>query len=423
MEHILQNSMKVSMIFTDPVKDWIPPSCLTISTLERPLRALARYVKNCNYEGADPLDGVSSKWLEWSPVKNSQLAQQWISRLCQQSTTNWRPLLLIPQQFTPLSGALFLQGYLNLVAIQPEEVYENETYILFQRLKHLRMARGRGSAWGKPYPWQSRTIRATAHTPDLLSTAWVGRAMLAYYERFQEKEALTLALEAADFLQSELLRAQDSGFCYFRYVAGQETSAHSINLTGAAFLGQVLPYLAPESQISIREKILAIIRFSMVDIENDGSWPEGIGHHQRHIRHNHTASCLSEMLTLYETLGDAELLPLLKQVAGYYLFNLYTEEGFPCINEAQKPYPTNLLTIAQAITVMHQLRKHQLWIHPARLSQIENALLLLIQRFQDAKGFFYYQQQSPKRWNRIPYMHPAQAAMFYALSSCLENIE
>jgi hypothetical protein len=418
VKHALTESLKVSMIFSDPVKDWLPPSCLSPATVEKHLPRLLRFVKERNYEGADPEDGAESLLLKLT-LEKSRKARLTVSRFCKHTALNWRSILAVPKHFNPLGGALFLLGYLNLLEKEPDEMYGNEAYILFQRLRHERLPRGSGSAWGQPFARQTHAFYAPARTPDLLATVWVGHAMLAYHQRSQDTEALSMALGVSDFLLNEMIRPLEPGVSCFRYLPGEDLEMHSVNLAGAAYLAKILPYLPDEARETIKERLLETVRFSLMDIGSDGNWPAGSGYYHRVAEHAHTAACIDHLLTLYLSLEQEDLVPLLRQVVGYYLFNLFSEEGFPKATVEQAE-PISTHDVAQSIALVHRLRKHRLWIHSGRLTQVESGLLAQVQRFQDPKGYFYHQQKNG-RWNKIPYMGWGQAAMFYALSSCMEE--
>src|SRR5690606_13415366 len=116
------------------------------------------------------------------------------------------------------------------------------------------------------------------------------------------------------------------------------------------------PYLPPEAQPLVHERIAEAIRFSVLDISTEGNWPIGTGSHHRESSHWHTAACLDHLLTLYEYLRDDELLPVIKLVYTYYLSNFFTEEGLPS-NPGSSSHLISIAAVAQGVALMPRLRQ------------------------------------------------------------------
>lgn len=383
----------------------------------RHLVPLMGYVRDRNYEGADLFDGLNSLLFKATPLYKSRLFRLALIQFCKKSPLDFRRLFLTPGGFNPKGGALFLMGHLNLLRHTGGEVYSNDAYLLYQRLKRLSIKRKQGVAWGYNFDWQARAFFVPQGEANLVTSVYVGRAMLEYYAQMHDPEALQLALGVSEFILGEMVKFENSKFICFNYIPGKDAEVHNANLLGAAYLAQTLPYQPKALQDEIQSKILKSVRFSLLDIDQDGSWPYGTMPFHRWIDNFHTAYNIESLIAVSSQLQTDEFIPAIKQVTDYYLANLFTPEGLPKYFN-NKLYPIDVHVLAETIVLLQVLRQQGLISDPARVEVIETSLLALISQFQDSKGYFYYQKLS-KGWNRIPYIRWGQAWMFYALSCCL----
>ncbi len=396
----------------------ILPSCLHQGTLMQPLQKLIRYVRDRNYEGIDLFDGLNSLLFKFTPLYQSRLFRLALIQFCKLSPINFRPLLLVKGGFNPKAGALFLMGNLNLFRSTGQEVYANDAYILFQRLKHIGIPRKVGLGWGYNFDWQARAFFVPQGTPNMVTSVYVGRALLDYHHQFNDAEALQMAIQISAFILDEMIQYEDVTTLCFNYIPGQNAEVHNANLLAASYLAQVLPYVSPERQAEMRQKVLKSTRFSVEDIKVDGAWPYGTKPFHRWVDNFHTGFNIESLVTISVLLETDEFIPILMKVLEYYLMHLFTEEGIPKYYN-QSVYPIDVHVLAEAIVVFQLLRNCNMAWFPVRILKLERAMLDLVDVFQDPeKGYFYY-QKTYRSWNKISYMRWGQAWMFYALSSCL----
>lgn len=392
-------------------------SCFTESRVMASLEPLKNYVRERNYEGVDLFDGLNSMLFRSTPLYGSKLLRLVVIQFCKNSAINLRPLLMVPSGFNPKGGALFLMGNLNLLRHTKEELYANESYILFQRLKHAAIPRKTGIGWGYNFDWQARAFFVPQGTPNMVTSVYVGRALLAYYRQFNDAEALELALQVVDFILDEMIHFEDAEKLCFNYIPGKDAEVHNANLLAAAYLALTLPHFPEARQEVIRQKILKSTRFSVADIRPDGAWPYGTKPFHRWVDNFHTAFNLECLLTISSMLDTEEFMGHFKMVLEYYVHNLFNEEGLPKYYN-NKLFPIDVHVLAEVIVLFQVLRKANMALLPDEMKRIERVMSDLVERFQDPKGYFYY-QRTARGWNRIPYIRWGQAWMFYALSSCL----
>ncbi|MCE3235745.1 MAG: delta-aminolevulinic acid dehydratase [Vampirovibrio sp.] len=417
MMNLLKNRPEVWATLPGTASTPTIPSCFTDEKAMRHLLPLLGYVRDRNYEGPDLFDGLNSLLFKSTPLYKSRLFRLALIQFCKKSPVNFRRLFFTPGGFNPKGGALFLMGHLNLLRHTGGEVYSNDAYLLYQRLKRLQIKRSQGISWGYNFDWQARAFFVAQGEPNLVTSVYVGRAMLAYHAQMHDPEALQLALGVAEFILGEMVKFENSKFICFNYIPGKDAEVHNANLLGAAYLAQTLEYQPPALQDEIRQKILKAVRFSLLDINEDGSWPYGTMPFHRWVDNFHTAFNIESLIAVTAHLQTDEFIPAIKQVTDYYLNHLFTKDGLPQYFN-NKLYPIDVHVLAEAIVLLQLLRQQGLIWDSARVEVIEKALLNLTEQFQDRQGFFYY-QKTARSWNRIPYIRWGQAWMFYALSSCL----
>jgi hypothetical protein len=405
-------------IFPDLPVEQLPPSVLSGPATMPLLERLTAYVQQQAYEGWDLYDGLNSKLFKHMPLYRSRWFRLGLIQLCKRSPVNFRSILLVPKGFNPKGGALFLMGYINLFRHTRREAYSNEAYLLFQRLKRTMIPREHGVAWGYNFDWQARAFYVPQGTPNLVTSVYVGRALLEYYRVFSDDTALEMALAISEFILREMIKFENADSLCFTYIPGQAAEVHNANLLGAAYLAETLPYQPAHRIPELKSKILKSVRFSVVDIDLDGSWPYGTTSFHRWVDNFHTAFNLECLLRIAEILNTDEFQPVLWTASKYYLRQLFTEEGLPKYYR-DRLYPIDVHVIAQAIVMLNLFREHCLIPDAERMVTIEGALRELLFRFQDRKEGYFYYQQTQNSWTRIPYMRWGQAWMFYALSTCL----
>ncbi len=395
---------------------------ITFSPLSRAnllprVKSVLKYVQATNYEGYDLFDGLNSKFLKSTVFYRSRYFRLALIQFCKKSSVNLRPLLGVSRGFNPKGGALFLMGLIHLFQTFGDEIYSNEAYILFQRLRHQVLSRTVGNAWGYNFDWQARAFYVPEGTPNLVTSVFVGRALLAYYKCFHDPQALDLALGVSDFILSEMICHEDDYFLCFRYIPAEDTEVHNANLLAASYLAETLCFFSGSRQQVIREKILKSIRFSTADINPDGSWPYGTLPFHRWVDNFHTGFNIESLYSIQDCLQIDDYTMVLNQVIEYYLDHLFDDVGLPKYYRDHL-YPIDVHVLAESIIILNLLRQRAYPGKASRRLLIEKTLIELVAKFQDERGYFYYQKRS-RDWNKIPYIRWGQAWMFYALASCV----
>ena len=382
------------------------------------LGKLLNYVAPRRYEGHDVFDGLNSFLFKRSPLYKSSLLRLCVIQFCKQSPVDLRRLLWVPKGFNPKGGALFLLAYLNMLEANPQPGYLTEARALYRKLMETRIPREVGSGWGYNFDWQARAFYVPLGTPNLVTSVYVGRALLAYAERFDEPDARAAALEIADFLLHEMVKFETDTHLCFNYIPGKDAEVHNANLLGASYLAEVLACLPAERQPKVREQILKSVQFSLADLQENGAWPYGTKPFHRWVDNFHTAYNIESLLNIRQHLGVKHFDENLEKITTYWLNHLFTEEGEPKYYDHQQ-LPLDVHVIAEAILLLNRLQAEDIPLESERVDRISERLREGAMAFQDPKAGFFYYQKTSRGWNRIPYIRWGQAWMAYALSSCL----
>lgn len=384
--------------------------------LNKSFDKLFKYVKKNNYEGNDLFDGLNSKLFKNSPFYKSRFFRLALIQFCKLSPINFRRLFLVPKGFNPKAGALFMLGNLNMFKLTGDEKYKQDAVELYERLKKISIKREKGIAWGYNFDWQARAFYVPVGTPNTVTSVYIGNALIEYYKMFNDTEALEIAKQISKFILNEMILIEDENNLCFRYIPGEDAQVHNASLLAASFLSTVEKYF-PSNEL--KNKIRKAVNFSVSDINKDGSWPYGTKPFHRWVDNFHTAFNIECLITIKDNLGWNDLTSKIEKVIGYYLDNLFMQDGLPKYYNTSL-YPVDIHVIAEEIIVLDKIKNSNLKYNEERFACIEMQMPNLINMFQDKKGYFYF-QKTKHYWNKIPYIRWAQAWMFYALSLAIKE--
>jgi len=395
--------------------------------LDNTFKNLFNYVKKQNYEGNDLFDGLNSRVFKKTFFYKSRYFRLALIQFCKLSPINFRKLLLIPKGFNPKAGALFLLGNLNMYKSSGDELYKQEAKNLYERLKEVSIERkygkngqSEGRGWGYNFDWQARAFFVPMGTPNIVTSVYVGKALIEYYKIFNDEEALQLAKQIGEFILNEMILTEDENTLCFRYIPNEDAQVHNANLLAASFLSSIEKY--SDSKI-LKEKIIKSVNFSTNDINEDGSWPYGTKPFHRWVDNFHTAFNIESLIEIRDNLDLQNLNQIIEKVAKYYLENLFTEQGLPKYYN-NKIYPIDIHVIAEVLIMLNKLKTSKIFFDEKKIAIIEQQLFTLIKLFQDKNGYFYFQkcEYLGKHFgNKIPYIRWGQAWMFYAISENILN--
>ncbi len=393
------------------LKKQIDKTCLEDSFLR-----LFDYVKTHNYEGVDLFDGLNSMLFKATPLYKSRIFRLALIQFCKLCPINFRKFLLVPEGFNSKAGALFLLGNLNMFKATCDNQYKEEAKALFERLKRTAIKREKGIGWGYNFDWQARAFFVPIGTPNVVTSVYVGKALIEYYKVFGDKEAIELAEQIVEFILNEMILIENENFLCFRYIPNENAEVHNANLLAASFLSSMEKYIKTDE---INKKVIKSVNFSIADIDESGSWVYGTKPFHRWVDNFHTAFNIENLLEIQENLTLPKMNKTIEKITDYYLKNLFTDKGLPKYYN-DRLYPVDIHVIAEVLVVLSKIKNSDIYYDKARFDCIEQQILNCIKMFQDKSGYFYF-QKNENFWNKIPYIRWGQAWMFYGLSMIISS--
>jgi hypothetical protein len=379
--------------------------------IEKSFSRLTEYCEKEEFRGYDPFDGLNSRFFKALPLisKNRFARLAWI-QFFKRSPLNLRKITGVSKDYNPKALGLFLSGYCNLYKQSQEPGY-TEKIKLFSAMLLERVNNNRsGACWGYNFDWQSRAFFQPENTPTVVTTTFIGNALLDAYGITGEENLLKTARSACDFIIHDLNRTyDDKGNFAFSYSPLDKTVVFNASLLASRFLARVY-------NLTLEKELLDNARRSVVFCcdhqKKDGSWSYGTLDFHRWIDNFHTGynlECLSDYMRYS---GDETFKENLERGFVYYVQTFFTDEGIPKYYN-NSVYPIDIHNTAQLIITLSRLGKLQ-----KHKSLADNVLVWTIKNMQSDKGFFYY-QKNKYFTTRIPYMRWTQAWMFYAMSEYL----
>ncbi len=383
-----------------------PPAPWRTPALEEILQQHERWLKAHDYRGYDPHDGLKSPLLAALTGRSRVLGMAAL-QLVKRSPVNVRPVLGIRPAHNAKGMALFLSAYLHLYAASGKPQYrERATWFAHWLAKHV-IPGYAGACWGYEFPWANRHFYAPRFTPNVVTTAFVGEALLGFYELTGESHWLELVRSACDFIAGSLNRISAAGNFAFSYTPLDRFCIHNANMLAAALLARVGALTREAVYADLAERSM---RYSLARQQADGSWPYGEEWYNRWVDSFHTGYSLVALRQFIATRADHLGREALQRGCAFYWRQFFTDDGrvryYP-----NKDYPLDSHAFAHALIALQELREEI----PDAAELLEKVVPRALALFWSPEGFFYYRRHrffTDKR----PFMRWVQAWMFLALA-------
>ncbi len=251
------------------------------------LLAVLHRAERAGWSGADPYDGLHSAVgrlaIPFGPparifVIQSALRLPWL-----------RPLLGPRASVNPKGLGLFLGAVVHGRAALGEERASELVRTLVRELESRAQDVAGGTAWGYPFPWQSRFFYAPAGTPNAVVTSTVGWHLLAAADAFGDTTARRLAEGAARFLRAGLHWSNEaSGAAAVSYTPLDLTRIVNVSGLVARFL----------ARLGDRAPAIRLTRYILDSQLENGGWPYAPDRRGRWEDSFHTGFLLESLLHL-----------------------------------------------------------------------------------------------------------------------------
>jgi hypothetical protein len=255
-------------------------------TRKEALSYVLEHAEHAGWRGADPYDGLHSAVgrlaIPFGPparllVIQSALRLPWV-----------RPLLGPRDSVNPKGLALFLGAVLRGRSALGDEVAIPLARTLVRELASRGQSVAGGTAWGYPFPWQSRFFYAPADTPNAVVTATVGWHLLAAAEALGDPDARRLAEGAGRFLVNGLHWTEENAGAAVSYTPLDRTRIVNVS-------GLVARLLA---RLGDRERAKRLAAYIVASQLENGCWPYAPDRRGRWEDSFHTGFLLESLLNL-----------------------------------------------------------------------------------------------------------------------------
>jgi hypothetical protein len=373
---------------------------------------LVGYCRAEGWAGYDPYDALNSKIFQALPILNSRYPRLVLTQGLKSSPFDVRGLLLVPKTQNAKAIALFLSAFLRLSENDLADC-EQLVRLMVERLVDLRSPDNRYWCWGYSFPWQTRTIVVPAGSPNLVCTSYAAAALLDAYEQRQDRQCLTMAVSAADYILDKLYWVDGNSTCGFSYPQpGVRSRTHNANLLAAAFLCRVYKHTGEKRFLG---PAMRVARYSAANQQEDGSWYYGEAPSQRWIDNFHTGYNLSALQQIDNCLEIDEFESRVQSGFEFYKSHFIREDGAARYFH-DKTYPIDIHCVAQSIITLIEFKR----LEPRSDLLARSVFVWAMKHMWDDRGFFYYRVLRSCTI-RTSYMRWSQAWMLLALSTMLSE--
>ena len=364
------------------------------------LQSLERWIEGEQFRGWDPFDALNSSLLHRATLGTRHLGILWV-QLFKRSPLNMRPLFRVPKGTNPKGVGLFLASYLRRYRTDGDAESRARVREFSAWLRENPAPGYSGACWGYNFPWPNRGFYAPAGTPTVVTTAFIGAALL-------EAGDIDTARSACDFVLEDLNRLDTvpDELC-FSYTPLDRRWIYNASLLGGELLARVGAATGAEELL---EAGLAAARFVARRQSPDGAWLYGVDSGMDGwVDSFHTGYVLCSLRTIADRTGSSEFDEALDRGYEYWKERMFREDG-GVRYYAGRDWPVDAHAVAQAILTCLAFADRDAEAGSLAIATARWAA----RHLQDPDGHFHYQIHRRYRI-RIPYMRWSQAWMQRAL--------
>jgi len=373
---------------------------------------LHRHLLKESYRGYEFDDFLSSPLLR-AVSRRNLLLQRVFVQVGELLPINVRALLGIRKLESAKARGFFARGYLFYHLWNGDAKWLGHANECLEWLLRNPSEGFRGLSWGNAFDFASRGGYMPAGLPTVVWTSHIAEAFELAYQITKKEEFLAALQKAAEFVLFSLPRNEDPTGCCIGYtpVTSQGALIHNSSLLGAATLLRSWRYFGGDLAAATAQ---GAYRWSLAQMNQDGSWYYGVGQRWNWIDNFHTAYNI-ECLLLGHEIGGEEIVPWrsLELSVKFWLNNFFLADGIPKYYPDQA-YPLDIQCAAQAIETASKLR-----IRFPEAGRVADAVLQwTLDNMQKKNGAFRYQKR--QLWtNNLESIHWGQSTMLAALGGYL----
>lgn len=369
-----------------------------IENFNRISQIITERLREADYAGWDPFDGLNSKLFASTPLNAWPLARLAWTQLFKRMPINLRGLALVSKTANPVTIALAAEIKRR----------QGDFRAAFERVeKLLSMATASNDpvafGWGYPFAWQAKVFYVKKHEPNIIATAYALRELSNWKHVPAVQDAIMRA--CAHISQHFSRQASHKGH-YIAYVAGSDAMVHNANLWGAHSL--TIGGIMAGNQAWL-ELAYDAAQYSLAAQRKDGSWAYGEASHHQFTDGFHTGYVLEALHRMDRLLPGLAAKAQIDSGLDYYLSNLVEDDGTAKYYTNNR-YPLDANAAAQAIITLDILQS------PKNRGDIAFRIMnaAIENLWSEKQGYFAYQRTS-RFTNRIEYPRWTQIWLALAL--------
>ena len=370
---------------------------------------LANWCETRDFAGADPYDALNSPLMSVLTLGCRYGRIFWTQAL-RRCPWNLRPLLLVPPGRNPKSLGLFLESYVRMAQLEPENPQWLQGIHKLLDWQQETISNGyHGNCWGYHFPWQSRVAFVPRGVPTIVNTAFVGHALLDIYEVLHIERAVEMISSAPDFILQDLHQKHEGDACCFSYTPMDENYVHNANMLGASLLARL-------SKVTSRPELLdpamSSMAYSMRHQHEDGSWAYAETQQQSWIDSFHTGFNLEALRRFIQLdLAEEDWKVRFQVGKSFYREKFFLEDFTPKYYHNQE-YCVDAHAPSEAIYFFSGE-------HDDDKAFAGHLVEWFVENMYDEKqGVFFYRKLG-KRVSKIPYMRWVEAWALRGLTEYL----
>jgi hypothetical protein len=325
-----------------------------------------------------------------------------------------RRLFWKPQRF-PIADAHYAMGYAYLFQVSSEKKHYDRAVHFLRVLIETRSPGYEHYGWGYPFDWETRQGTMKAGTPLITTVPYV-------YEAFSQMYAVDGNSEWKAILESI---AEHAASDYHEVATSEQARSCSYNpepnepcgvINASAYRSFLLTKASVElNEPRYREIADRNLNFVLESQNPDGSWFYSNDGTRDFVDHFHTCFVMKALAKIEAITGDRRCTTALERGVGYYLRNLFDEEGYPkpfSRRPRMTVYKRELYDYAECLNLCVLLR--------GRFPELDQTLSRLsrLGDWQKKDGSFRARLLF-LGWDNTPMHRWAQAQMFCSLSFLL----
>jgi hypothetical protein len=337
---------------------------------------------------------------------------------CEAFAPSARRLFWKPQRF-PIADAHYAMGFFFLAQVLEREQYHRRAFHFLEILERTRCPGYDHYCWGYPYNWE--TLRGTIKegTPLITTVPYIYEAFKQAYQIdgddrwFQVMRSIS---EHALRDYRDFETSPSASTCSYTPNPEHSLSVINANAYRAFLLTSAALDFSEEKYQKIAERNLNFV----IECQNpDGSWYYANDGKRHFIDHFHTCFVLKALAKIEMLTGDPKCTKAIERGAGYYVRNLFDEQGLP--RPFSRPprltvYRRELYDYAECVNLAILLR--------GRFPEFDDILSIVLKQiltvWQKPDGSFR-SRQLLLGWDDTPMHRWAQSQMFRSLCFLLRG--